>query len=239
MKLPSIGQAYQEARATFRRFPVVIFDAALATGAALILVDHEGPAEPTILFNIFFAGVLGIPFLITLALVAERRGFSTRAGLGLQMAGILLLAGYAVTIPMDFMHAPLAPLFRFFILGVALHLLVSAAPYANRGEWNGFWHYNKALLLRVLTALLYSLVLYAGLSIALAALDNLFGVDVPGKRYFELWILITGMFTTWFFLAGVPEDLRQLDKLMEYPKSLKVLAQYILLPIVLIYLVIL
>jgi hypothetical protein len=239
MKLPSIRQAYQEARSTAVRFPVVICDAAITTVAALIIVDHEGPAEPTILFNIFFAGVLGIPLLIVLALVAERRGLRIPAHLALQLLGLLLIAGYAFTIPTDFMHAPLVSLIRFFILGVALLLLVSVAPYTARGERNGFWHFNKTLFLRILTALLYALVLYAGLSIALAALDNLFGVNVPGKRYFELWILITGLFTTWFFLAGIPAHLSVLDGLTEYPRSLKVLAQYILLPIVLIYLVIL
>ncbi len=239
MKLPSIRQAYHEALATARRFPVVIFDAALATGAALIIIDHEGPAKPTILFNILLAGILGIPLLTTLVLVAERRGLSRSALLGLQIVGIVMLAGYALTIPTDFTHAPLVTLFRFFILAVALHLSASTAPYAAKGEWNGFWHYNKALFLRILTAFLYSLVLYAGLAIALAALDNLFGVYVPGKRYFELWVLITGLFTTWFFLAGIAENLAQLDSLTDYPKSLKILAQYILLPIVLIYLVIL
>ena len=34
--------------------------AAAPTVAALILIDHKGPAEPSILFNIFFAGVLGM-----------------------------------------------------------------------------------------------------------------------------------------------------------------------------------
>jgi hypothetical protein len=239
MKLPSIRQAYQEARTTAQRFPVVIFDAVVATMAALIIVDHEGPAEPTVLFNIFFAGILGIPFLLALALVAERRGMVKMPALGLQCGGVLLLVGYAFTIPMDFTHAPLVSLYRFFILGVALYLLLSFAPFAVSGEQNGFWRYNKGLFLRMLTALLYSVVLYAGLSIALAALDNLFGVYVPGKRYFELWILVIGVFSTWFFLAGVPENLARLNEIIEYPRSLKVLAQYILLPIVLIYLIIL
>jgi len=239
MRLPSIRQAYQEAQSTFRRFPVVLCDAALATAAALILVDYEGPAQPSILFNIFFAGLLGIPLLIALALMGERKKLSTPTRLGLQLAGVLVLAGYAFTIPTDFTHAPLVTLIRFFILAVALHLMVSVAPFVTRGEWNGFWQYNKGLFLRILTTLLYALILYAGLSLAVAAIDILFDVYVPGKRYFELWILISGLFSTWFFLAGIPEDLDQLDSLTEYPKSLKVLAQYILLPIVLLYLVIL
>jgi hypothetical protein len=75
--------------------------------------------------------------------------------------------------------------------------------------------------------------------VALAALDHLFGVTIPGKRYPELWILLNGIFCTWFFLSGVPKDLHQLDGLTEYPKGLKIFAQYILLPLVCVYLVIL
>ncbi|MGA9120162.1 MAG: DUF4153 domain-containing protein [Bacteroidota bacterium] len=239
MKLPSLRQAFQEARVTLRRFPFVICDAVLATAAALVLIDYQGPARPSILFNILLAGILGIPLLTALSLVSERKRYGMLASIGLQLFGALLLVGYAFTVPTDLTHAPTVTLFRFSILAVALHLFVAYVPYAAKSEINGFWHYNKTLFMRVLTALLFSLVLYVGLAIALAAVDNLFGIEVPGKRYPELWIFINGVFTTWFFLAGVPEDLKQLDTLTEYPKGLKVFAQYILFPIVLIYLVIL
>ncbi|MBP1691951.1 MAG: hypothetical protein H6Q32_1303, partial [Bacteroidetes bacterium] len=154
-------------------------------------------------------------------------------------AGLLILLGYAATVPTDLTNAPMITLFRFFALAAALHLFAAIAPFTTGGEENGFWHYNKTLFLRVLTAGLYSLVLYLGLVIALVALENLFGVDVPEKRYPELFIFIVGLFSTWFFLAGIPEDLSQLNTLTEYPKGLKIFAQYILFPLVLIYLVIL
>jgi Domain of unknown function (DUF4153) len=239
MKLPSIRQTIQQAGTTLRRFPLVICDATLATGAALILADHEGPSRPTILFNILLAGALGIPLLIGLALLSERKRFGRFAALGLQLVGVLVLAGYAFTVPTDLTHAPLVTLFRFYIIATALHLFVAIAPFATKGEANGFWHYNRTLFFRLLISFLYSVVLYAGLSIALAALENLFGIDIPGKRYLELWILIIGLFNTWFFLAGVPDDLGRLDAISDYPKGLRVFAQYILFPIVLIYLVIL
>jgi hypothetical protein len=82
-------------------------------------------------------------------------------------------------------------------------------------------------------------VLFAGLAIALAALDNLFGVSVPPKRYGDLLVLLAGLFGPWFFLAGIPQDLDNLDRIEEYPKGLKVFAQYILLSLVIVYLLIL
>lgn len=239
MKLPSVNQALQDARCTFVRFPFVIVDAALGTAAVLLLVDHEGPASATVLFPIFFAAVLGIPLLTALAITAEKKKWGKPMSLGAQAVGALLLVAYAFSVPQEIINAPVIHILRLLILACALHLFVAAAPFTGRGEVNGFWHYNRTMFLRILTAALYSHVLYAGLAIALAALDNLFGIHVPGKRYPELWLLINGLFTTWFFLAGVPEDLDGLDAQTDYPKGLKIFAQYILLPLVLIYLAIL
>ena len=80
---------------------------------------------------------------------------------------------------------------------------------------------------------------YGGLALALAAVDQLFGIDVPGKRYAELGLLILGLFATWFFLAGVPRDLDTLESRTDYPRVLKVFGQYILAPLLLVYFVIL
>jgi hypothetical protein len=239
MKLPSFRQVFHDAGVTLRRFPLVILDAVVTTCAAIILIDYEGPAGPTVLFQILLAGVLGIPFLMTLALVAEKKRLRTNTSRLLQLLGVVILAGFALTVPPDLTHAPTVTVFQFFILGFALVFLAAVAPFITRGEINGFWQYNKALFLRLLMAFLYGVVLYVGLSIALAALDNLFGVNVPGKRYAELWVFTHGVFTIWFFLAGIPDDLVLLDGLTDYARGLKVFAQYILFPIVAIYFVIL
>jgi hypothetical protein len=239
MKLPSLTQASRDAWATFLRFPIVLLDAVVTTAVALILADHEGPAQPTILFGILLAGILGIPLLLAFALVAEKRRLHAGPSFALQFLGFLLLVGYGCTVPLDLSHAPHVTLFRFGLLVPALLLLVAVAPFAGKGEVNGFWQYSKALSVRVFTSAVYSMVLYVGVAIALAALENLFNVHVPEKRYFELFIFLAGVFTTWFFLAGIPADLSQLETLTAYPKSLKVFGQYILLPVVLLYLVIL
>jgi hypothetical protein len=128
---------------------------------------------------------------------------------------------------------------RQFMLVVGMHLFVAVAPWLGRGEMNGFWQFNKTLFLRACIAALFTGVLFAGLAIALAAVENLFELQVPGERYGQLWALLVGMFATWFFLAGVPEDLDALDAVEEYPKGLKIFAQYVLLPLVVVYFVIL
>ncbi len=239
MKLPSLQQLTESALNTFRRFPLVILDAVLGTVAALILVDREGVPEASLWFPILLAAILGAPLLAALSLTAEKKRYRFIPSLLLQLVGVVLLVLYALIVPQNLPNEPAVHMIRFLILAIAVHLFVAVAPFLSAGQLNGFWHYNKSLFLRILTSALYSAVLYAGLAIALAALDNLFGVDVPGKRYFELWIVIVGLFNTWFFLAGVPDDLEQLESLTEFPHGLKVFAQYILFPLVGVYVVIL
>jgi hypothetical protein len=239
MKLPSVQQILQDAIRTFLRFPFVLINAALGTIAAVILIDHEGPSQATVLFNILLAAILGIPLLTGLALFAEKKKWGRGLAIALQIVGIALLVGYAYTVPSDLADAPAIHVIRMIMIAVALHLFVAFAPFSQSGEINGFWHYNKILLLRLIITAVYTVVLYAGLALALAALDNLFGMNVPGKRYAELWIILLGLFNTWSFLAGIPEDLKPLEGSTDYPKGIKIFAQYILFPLVLIYLVIL
>ncbi|MFI5253450.1 MAG: DUF4153 domain-containing protein [Bacteroidota bacterium] len=239
IKLPSIQQVFKASSGTFFRFPIAIIDAVAGTLAALVLIDFEGPPGPTIFFNILFAAITGIPLFMAIVLVTEKKNFTKPISFGLHVIGLLALAGYGYTIPSDIIGAPAIHLFRMLIIAIALHLFVAIAPFAGRGEANGFWQYNKILLQRILIALFYSGIMYLGLALAMGALNNLFGINIPGKRYFELWVLILGIFNTWFFLAGVPEKLSELENVTDYPKGLKIFVQSILFPLVVIYLVIL
>jgi hypothetical protein len=239
LKLPSITHAVADARRTFLRFPLVVLAAVIGTSCALILIDYEGPPGPTFLFQVIFASVVAFPLLAGLAITAEKKRWSKSTSLGAQFAGVVLAVVYSFSVPQELTGAPNIHVFRLFMLTTGLVLFAFAAPYLKHESELGYWNYCKTLILRVMTAYLYTVVLWAGLAIALAALDNLFGVNIPGKRYGELWILINGVFTTWFFLAGIPEDLERLDGVTDYPKGLKIFSQYILFPLVLVYLVIL
>jgi hypothetical protein len=239
MKLPSLQQVLDDFVQTFLRFPFVLVNAVVGTATVVMLLDHEGPPQSTVLFNILMATVLGIPLLLGLALMSEKRNWSRLWAYAIQVAGIVLLIAYACTIPSDLSQAPAVYIIRQFMLAVALHLFVAFAPYTAAGEYNAFWHYNKILFLRLCTTAIFAVVLYAGLSLALAALDHLFGMNVPMKRYSELWFLIVGLFGTWFFLAGVPRNWADLENSTDYPRGIKIFAQYILFPLVVVYLVIL
>jgi hypothetical protein len=237
MKLPSIRQVCLESRRSARRFPFVLFCALTGSITALSLIESE--PKQSIGFPIVFTAALGLLLLTALALCAEKRKWSPGLSMSSQLLGVLMLVGYGFSVPTSFPHAQADFFIRFGLLAAGLVLLVMILPYLKKGELNGFWQYNKMLFFRLFVTAIFSIVLFAGLAIALAALDKLFGVSVPEKRYGELWVLMAGLFAPWFFLAGVSEDLEGLDKIEEYPRVLKIFAQYILLSLVMVYLPIL
>lgn len=228
MKLPSITVLAQGALDTFVRFPFVLAVAVIGTVAAIINPDHP---------RLIMTCVLGIPLLVSLEVFGERRNWQRSARMIAGIGGMLLLAGYYLTIP-DRVNQEVY-WNRFMVLVIALHCLVAFAPYLVRNQLNGFWQYNKSLFLRALATALYTGVLFAGLCLAMVAIEKLFGADIPGEAYEDLGFVMVGIFNTWFFLAGVPREFEALQEDRSYPNGLKVFTQYVLLPLVVIYLVIL
>jgi hypothetical protein len=232
MRLPSIDQLVREGRRSASRFPLILLSAAVAAAAGVLLPDSS--IEDT-LTGILYVATLGIPLAFAVDLMAERRGLSGRALWIMRLVAVGCLV--AVYIGRLSWSEPIEVL-RYVQLSLVFHLLVAVAPYLSVREWNGFWQYNRTLLLRFLMAGVFSFVLYVGLSIALLAVDNLLGVNVEGETYFRLWSVIAFLFNTWFFVSGIPDDIEALDRRTDYPPALKVLGQYILSPLVTIYLLI-
>lgn len=237
MRLPSLEALAAAARRTLVRFPAVLLAAAVAAVAGVIVVEGaEAAVEDEFWYRFFGTAALAIPLFIAIDLGAERRRWPSAVRAGLWLAGAAVLAGFMI-LWYDW-SAPVAAA-RYVTLGAAFHLLVAFVPFSGIGQVQGFWQYNKTLFLRALTGAIFTAVLFAGLAVALLAVDNLFGLDVPGQRYAQLWIVLVFLFNTWFFLGGLPESLDELERRTDYPTGLKVFAQYVLVPLVVVYLVIL
>jgi hypothetical protein len=221
------------ARAVAQRFPLVLACACTAAFASLLWVDaHDHPLWS----RLALVATLGLSLCTAFALAAEKGGWSRRAAWLAQLAcidllAVLLFAWEAWTDPVRER--------RYAQYHLGFHLLVACLPYVAGAELNAFWQYNRALFLRFLTSALFSLVLFTGLSIAILAVDRLFGVRIDGDNYLRLSILVGYVFNTTYFLGGIPPRLADLAHDSTYPRSLKVFSQYILLPIVTVYLVIL
>ena len=243
MRFPSVDRLITSARDTAASFPLVLGSAIVAAGAGLGAVDAS---DEDFWLRLLFAAALGLPLFFAIRMVSERRAWRPGQLWSARLLGLALLVAFFFAWPE---WSEPVRIERLLQAAIAFHLLAAFAPFAGasgRGGNGGdasvqgaFWEYNKTLFLRFLTAALYSAVLFVGLAIALAGIDNLLGVNVEDDTYFRLWLLIAFVFNTWFFLAGVRTILADAEQPSAYPIGLKVFSQYVLIPLVTVYLAIL
>src|SRR5258705_4256068 len=236
MKL-SLESLTRKAGETFQRFPLTIA-AALAGTIVMVMVfhSHTFETEPFLLYRLAMSCYLVMLLSISVSLYAERFTFSA-VKKNIALVGALVLGVlYFFSLPAELGVVSMA---RFALFVAGLHLLVAFVPFMVRAEVNGLWQFNKYIFIRIFISVLYSAVLFAGLALALVAIDKLFAVHIDDKYFFDLWIIIAGIFNTWFFLSGIPENLPALEDETSYPKGLKIFTVYVLLPLVCVYLVIL
>ncbi|HEY7682715.1 MAG TPA: DUF4153 domain-containing protein [Gemmatimonadales bacterium] len=233
MRFPSIATLVGHAAAVLRRFPWTLA-AGVVAAAAGIVASTTGADD--LWTRLTFVSALGLPVTLALALLGEARCWGA-GGRGIVMLGGIagLAAFFRAWRGIDVTHEAI----RYFLLSAALHLSVAFLPFLGAGESLAFWQYNRRLFLGFLRAVVFSGVLYVGIAIALGALDKLFGVHIAGETYFRIWLIVAFVVNTWIFLAAVPPDLGALGRDTEYPRALKVFAQYVLTPLAFTYLVIL
>lgn len=220
------------------RFPLAFIIILLATIVSFIMVDGASNTSfHRTLFKLLFCSNLAFVLVLSADLCAESHQLVPLRRWGLQTVSILIVVALFFNLDLV-LYA--GDRLRFGLLAVAFHLLVAFAPFINRGNQMGFWEYNKVLFIRILTAGLYAFVLYLGLAVAIVAVENLFSVKINNHIYGYLASLIGIAFTSVFFLAGVPSDFHGLSSNRQpYPKGLKIFAQYVLIPLLSIYLLIL
>ncbi len=235
----SLRSLANRARQTFQRFPLGLLSAIAAAAVAhrLAGIDFDTARGADALYPVWMACILGISLFFALTTLGESRRWPRLLRLAAGMAGLLALLGYYATLPYPIKGADVT---RFLLLLAAVHLLVAFGPYIGRREAdNGFWQYNKALFLRFAAGALYSAVLYIGLTLAILACETLLDLDFDGNIYGQLWFWVAFVYNTWFFLAGAPDDYDRLQQLEEYPTALRIFTQYVLIPLVVVYLAIL
>jgi len=128
--------------------------------------------------------------------------------------------------------------FQLGALFIFLHLLISYVPFINKGSEEDFWEYNKDVFLNLVESGFYSFFLFVGLSIAILALDKLFGIELDDLAYPRLFFFLIGVFNTLYFLSKYPAVYYD-NKIKTPIKAFLIFSQYILIPLVLIYMAIL
>ena len=125
---------------------------------------------------------------------------------------------------------------RYIGISLFLYLAFFYIPWFKKNE--GYEYYIIDILFNFIITAVYSIVLFLGIVIILFTIVQLFNVDIPDKFVLYSFLIIAGIFAPSLFLAKIPE-LKDESYKIEYPKSLKILLLYIVIPLISVYSIIL
>lgn len=238
MKENALSRIVESAKITLIRFPLTLgFAFATCVLVISLIFDgfdidlREGKIAPRLLVTF----LLGIPLSYTVQVALEGLSQGKTAKLIGYGATLGLLVLYFFTIPAK---EDLAG-FYFLVFNTCLHLAAAFAPYIKNRSETGFWEYNRILFARFGLATAYAAISYGGLALAIGALKFLFDIRIHAEIFGCLFALFAFVFQPWVFLSGVPSVFETLEEEDEYPRGLKILIQFILIPLVGLYLLIL
>ncbi len=188
------------------------------------------------LIRIALVAGLGISLSFAAVILGQRKG---RRFLWEAICAVLLVTFYVWVLPdkkTDFTEKYVYILIPSYIIA---HLLVALAPFFSTANTKKFWQYNKGLFVNFILTLIFTLVFAGGIELALLAADNLFNLWIDDNLYAQFFFGILIFGSALIFSLFCAEGLPNLEKDEPYPVVLKFFTQFILIPLLLLYLIIL
>jgi hypothetical protein len=238
-KLFSLEKLTLGIRLSLTKYPISILFAAIAA-MLLINITAAKVIDMEDLFAYIIGCAMGISLFFAIHTALQNKPWPGYVkGLVMVMGlGILWLIVSDIKNQMD-SGSDQSQAIQIFGYGLLTHLVVAFLPFIGNFKINAFWQYNKSLFIRAFTTVLYTGVLFAGISGAILAITQLFDVDFGSKIYAYLWYIMALPMSVIIFCAGVPTDINELESSTDLPKGLRIFVQFILIPLVVLYLLIL
>ncbi len=212
--------------------------ALIAAITTTLLIEGDALKEESL--NVYarftIVSLLGISLLFSLTILAERIGKK----IILSLTGIaFLVVFYHFFLPhhnSDFTNVHGVIIVVSFILG---HLLVSFIGFLGKNNEQSFWQFNKNLFINVVLTGIFAAVLVGGIMLAITAVDQLFDLELDQKIFPRTFFFLAIFGSCFIFLLFNEDGLKSLEKDGNYPNILKFFVQFILIPLLIIYAVIL
>ncbi|WP_313806511.1 DUF4153 domain-containing protein [Flavobacterium sp.] len=218
-------------------YPLVLLMSFGLASVIIYAIENNLKKDPGFFcLKIGFIFGLGISLMFALKMLSQR----IKKGYLFEILGLLILFGYYFIFPEkeeDFTEVYAFILVPTFILS---HLLVAFVPYLKKeNSEKSFWQYNKNLFVNFVLTLIFTGVLVGGVELAIVSVENLFNLDFNSETYAEVFFSLSIIGSAIIFLLFNETGLEYLEKDGSYPIVLKFFTQFILIPLLLIYAVIL
>ena len=220
---------YNVLKEAFIRFPLSVICASGATITSMLDTHDVSWLQDDVIYRLMTFFINGLALFTAATLFAESKQLPKQRYWALMAAGAGVVAAFAV-IPDHFTSAQL-----FF--GFAVSLTMIFAPYINRAMTEeSLWQFNYLNGVGLAIAGISTFVLCAGLSAIIASMNYLFPIlDVPGRIYGDIWIFGAFFFGPVAFLYQIPRQFDFLAMDCEMPKGISFIANFLVVPLVLIY----
>lgn len=221
------------------RFPVAVGFSCF-TAILLIVVNHgQSILDKNTMDNLAKAALIaafGIPLSLCISMIFERftlDKYTAKAKTGAYLLEAVLLIIYYFQLPKNITMVDMT---RYIAFSIALYTSFIIIPFFYKRQ--GIELYFIKLFLRFFVTVLFTFILYLGIVLILFTINKLFIINITGKLYLDIFIILALIIAVCFFLAGVPNKEQKLSE-ADFPKLFKILLLYIIMPLISVYTVIL
>jgi hypothetical protein len=238
MKKINLSNIPAQIRDAVLRFPVATMYCVALSAFDILVFEHISSC-----MEMFFRLNLLLPlgFMLALAICLFAEDFHWQGWR--RYADVLtlpLLAMYYFTLPENpdnFIYT--TEFYCYIIFCLAALTGLCTALWRSLAQPLLFWTYNIKIWSRALFATAYALIFVGSLCLALLAIGSLFEVGIQDRWYQHLFVFFCALFAPVFFAVGIPRKTGLTEEADKKHAILRVLGQYILLPVLLIYFLIL
>lgn len=215
-----------------KRFPIsLLFIAGIAT-IFFVEINADFNDFSYKLWLLFPVGI----FLSIVATLFFEDFFDALKTNGISLLVILLWAVYCFFLPENSSEISINKKIEIAALGAAAVLAIFFIPFLKKNSDREFWNFTSQTLYHLSMAYLFAIIFYGGLALALFAIDSLFSISISLKEVFlNLAVICFALFAPIYFLTNISNKTAKQNKEINYVKPQKVLALYVLAPILAIY----
>lgn len=231
----SVSSMTEKLSLLIKRFPVSIL---LVVGLAVLFFVAISADFEDIPYKLWIFFSVSIFISITATLFAEDF-FNNLKTYGISLLVVLLWGIYSFFLPEKAGDVQISKWIEISVIGGTMFLSMFFISFLKKNKDRAFWNFATQTLLQIVLTCIFGAVLFGGLSLALLAINSLFNVTIDEKMYGNLAVVCFALFSPVYFLANIPGKTEKYNNEIFYTKIQKILALYILTPILAVYTVIL
>lgn len=234
-------RALESVRGTARRFPLPLILVCLLTLAVIMMIfDKGGPVSQRFLGVIIYYLSVGFVLSLSLRLWSEERGRSVSTLLVNIIPHVALIADaiyifFAIDSNGDNMELVVAHVSAVASIALSLCFLSFLKEKDNIASWN----FTLRMICSLCLCVLVGLVMWGGVSLLLASLQGLFGMEFSYKWY-EIFAVLTVLLLSALLLLGrIPQGQDKFSRIPLDSGFMSGVMRFLLLPLIGLYIIVL